>query len=91
MNFLESSILACWGRWEGQTPLFLSRSSEISCLSVSGQDVRCESQPLQPTRQGAYEEGNGEDEKWLFVEPPWLGFWFPLQSGGEKPAQESGG
>lgn len=21
LNFLESSILTCWGRWEGQTPL----------------------------------------------------------------------
>lgn len=73
--------------------LFLSRSSETSCLSVSGQDVRCDPQLLRPTRQGACEEGNDEDENLterLLVELPQLGFWLPVQSGGEEPAQESG-
>lgn len=60
---------------------------------MSGQDVRCEPQLLRPTRQGACEEGNGEDENLtepLFTELPRLGFWLPVQSGGEEPAQEIG-
>lgn len=58
---------------------------------MSGQDVRCELQLLRPTRQGACEEGNGEDEnltEWLFVELPRLGFQLPVQSKSKKVEDE---